>query len=219
MAVAPTARPARTRVRNKQGSGARLREDILAAAGHILETTGSDDALTLRAIARQAGVTAPAIYAHFPDRDAIRLVVITRTFTELASVLAAAEADGDAAGDDGRGALGAVCRAYLDFAARRPHHYRLLFERHRAARGADAGPQAPDVDSIVGADAFGVLVSAVRRCVESGASSATDPVAAATRLWVGLHGQATLRASLPWFPWPPAETLSDDLMTRLTDLR
>ena len=205
----------RTHTRNPQGTGARLREDILAAAARILETTGSDDAVTLRAVAREAGITAPAIYAHFDDRDAIRFTVIEQTFTELATVLTtAAEAQ-----DEPVARLRAVCHAYLDFAADRPHHYRLLFERHRIARGADAGPAATDVQSIVGADAFGVLVQAAAACIQTEASTANDPAATATRVWIGLHGQATLQSSLPWFPWPPAEHLADDIMRRLADLR
>ncbi|SHF78138.1 transcriptional regulator, TetR family [Jatrophihabitans endophyticus] len=207
--------PAGRHIRNPQGTGGRLRADILAAAGRILESTGSDDAVTLRAIAREAGITAPAIYAHFADRDAIRRTVIEQTFTQLATVLTTA-ADTE---HEPVARLHVVCHAYLDFAARRPHHYRLLFERHRAARGADAGPAAPDVGSIVGADAFGVLLQAADSCIRSGASTAVDPVASATRVWVGLHGQATLQASLPWFPWPPADRLATDVVRRMADLR
>ena len=199
--------------RNRQGEGSRLRADILAAASHILETTGSDDAVTLRAIAREAGITAPAIYAHFPDRESIRFTVIETTFAELAAALqAAAEAHTHPVER-----LRAVCRAYLDFAVERPHHYRILFERHRAARGG-AGPGAPDVQSIVGADAFGVLLQAAAACIASGDSTADAPTETATRLWVGLHGQATLRSSLPWFPWPDRHGFSDEMMRRLADL-
>ena len=205
---------ARTHIRNRQGHGARLRAEILAAAGRILETTGSDDAVTLRAVAREAGITAPAIYAHFADRDAIRFTVIENTFAELATALtAAAEAQPEPVER-----LRAVCRAYLDFAVERPHHYRVMFERHRSARGPDAGPVAPDVQSIVGAEAFGALLNATAACIRSGASTAAEPAPAATRIWIGLHGQATLRSSLPWFPWPDRDDLNDDVLKRLADL-
>ncbi len=200
--------------RNRQGRGSLLRADILAAASRILEATGSDDAVTLRAIAREAGITAPAIYAHFADRDAIRFTVIETTFAELAAALqAAAEAHARPVER-----LRAVCRAYLDFAVERPHHYRILFERHRAARGGAAGPAAPDVQSIVGADAFAVLLRAAEAVIASGDSTAHAPTETATRLWLGLHGQATLRASLPWFPWPDRDHLGDEMMRRLADL-
>jgi len=56
---------------------------------------------------------------------------------------------------------------------------------------------------MVGADAFGVLLDAVQDCTGSGASTETSPLQATIRVWVGLHGLATLQASLPWFPWPP----------------
>lgn len=73
--------------------------------------------------------------------------------------------------------------------------------------------------SIIGADAFGVLLDAVRACVEAGDSAETSAPAAAVRVWVSLHGMATLRASLPWFPWPPRDALLDDLVRRAADLR
>lgn len=205
-----------TRRQNRRGQGDRLQDEILAAAGSLLERGAGDDALTLRAIARQAGITAPAIYAHFADREEILRTVVIRTFGELAATLVA-QADRE---NGPRQRLFAVCRAYLDFAAGRPHHYRVLFERHRvAAEQVDQPPGRPDVGSMVGADAFGVLLEAVRACIEAGASSATSPEAAATRIWIGLHGQATLRASLPWFPWPARDALLEDLIVRLGDLR
>jgi AcrR family transcriptional regulator len=217
LTTVPNVRTPRTP--NKRGEGVRLREEILDAAHGILESTGTEDALTLRAVARAAGVTAPAIYAHFDDRYAILRTVVESTFAELASDMrAAADAHGRTADPIGR--LRAVCRAYLTFAADRPHHYRVLFERHRvsAAELGDTGAVNHDVRDMIGADAFGVLLDATAACIESGASRATAPAPATTRIWIGLHGQATLQASLPWFPWPDRSELAESIMTRLADL-
>jgi AcrR family transcriptional regulator len=205
------------RAPNKRGEGGKLREEILAAAGSILETTGNDDAMTLRAVARQARITAPAIYAHFSDRYDILRTVIETAFADLAAAMAAA-ANAHA---DPAERLRAVGHAYLDFAAEQPHHYRVLFERHRATSHNLHGSTVvnTDVRTMVGADAFGVLLDATTACIDSGASTATDAISATNRIWIGLHGQATLQASMPWHPWPAdRDELADEVMSRLANL-
>jgi AcrR family transcriptional regulator len=207
-----TSRPRHTR--NRQGEGIKLREEILAAAGRLLESTGNDDAVTLRAVAREAGITAPAIYAHFADRGEILRTVVELSFTELAITLrTAAEAH-----DEPVDRLRAVGRSYLEFAVAQPNHYRMLFERHRTEAAGGGGPVSTDVRTIVGADAFGVLLDATDDCIRAKASTASAAAPTATRIWIGLHGQATLQASLPWFPWPDSDQLADDILTRLADL-
>lgn len=205
----------RVRTRNRRGEGTQLREEIVAAAGTLLEETGRDDAVTLRAIARTIGITAPSIYAHFDDRDQILRALIVQTFDRLTDVLRPA-ADGEA---DPVTRAHAVARAYVAFATEHAHLYRVLFERHHEA-AAVLRPSAPtDVTTMVGAEAFGVLLDAVRACIASGDSTATAAEPVATRWWVGLHGLSTLRASMPFFPWPPLAPQLDDLTDRLVELR
>ena len=204
----------RVRRRNKRGQGAQLRDDIVQAASTLLEETGDEDAFTLRAVARAAAITAPAIYAHFADRDEIKLAVVQHTFSTLAETLRPVPAERAQPVP----ALYAVCRAYLDFAADHPNLYRVLFERHRRA-AIEVGVTSEDVTTMIGADAYGVLLDAVRSCIEAGDSAETSAQAAAVRVWISLHGMATLRASLPWFPWPPRDTLLEELVQRAADLR
>ncbi len=201
------------RTRNRRGEGAQLRDDIITAAGTLLEQTGRDDAVTLRAVARTVGITAPSIYPHFDDRDQILSALVARTFDRLTDALRPAA---DGVGDP-VARLRAVSRAYLAFATDHTHLYRVLFERHHAA--APGGRRAPaGVADMVGANAFAVLLDAVRACIDSGASDATSAEHAATRWWVGLHGLATLRASMPYFPWPALEPQLDDLTDRLVQV-
>ena len=56
-----------TRARNRRGEGARLRDDIVAAAVALLDETGDQAAVSLRAVARRVGIAAPSIYRHFAD--------------------------------------------------------------------------------------------------------------------------------------------------------
>jgi AcrR family transcriptional regulator len=203
-----------SRRRNRRGQGALLRDDIVQAAATLLEETGRDDAVTLRAVAREAGITAPSIYAHFGHRDEIMVAVVQGAFSMLAAALRPDPAEQARPVP----ALYAVCRAYLDFAAEHPALYRVMFERSRR-EVIEPGGAGFDVTTIVGADAFGVLLDAVAACVDAGDSTETSAIAATVRVWVSLHGMATLRASSPWFPWPPRDALLDDLVRRAADLR
>ncbi|MGY4970008.1 TetR/AcrR family transcriptional regulator, partial [Streptomyces nigrescens] len=55
---------AAVRARNPRGQGERLREELLRATERLLEEVGSEDALSLRAVARAAGVAAPRLDRH-----------------------------------------------------------------------------------------------------------------------------------------------------------
>ena len=70
-----------------------MRAEIVAGAAAVLEETGSEDAVTLRAVARRVGIAAPSIYGHFDDRDQILLAVIADAFAELDAALVAAITD------------------------------------------------------------------------------------------------------------------------------
>src|SRR5262252_4336768 len=71
------------RERNRRGEGGKLRADILAGATSLLEQTGSEEAVTLRAVAREVGISAPSIYAHFADREAIVDAIVDTAFADF----------------------------------------------------------------------------------------------------------------------------------------
>lgn len=66
-----------------------LRAACLRAARELLEEDGSAG-LSLRAVARRAGVSATAPYRHFADRDALVSGVAAQGYRELAGELAEA---------------------------------------------------------------------------------------------------------------------------------
>ena len=76
--------PPRVRLRNRRGEGARLREQIIAAASEIIAETGDDSALTLRGVAKRIGIAAPSIYRHFTDVDDLKLAVVNRSLAQYA---------------------------------------------------------------------------------------------------------------------------------------
>jgi AcrR family transcriptional regulator len=198
------------RPRNPRGQGAQLRDDIVAAAGALLDE-GGDDAVTLRGVARRIGISAPSIYAHFADRDAILLAVAREAFAELADHLAGAAGSAPAAH------LRAVCAAYLEFAQIRPSRYRVMFGGvWDAAPAVHRG--AIDLAQVqaLGQEALAVLGEALRRCVADGIITSTDPAADTVMLWVGLHGLAHQRLVASAFPWP--QDIDTRLIAALTGL-
>jgi AcrR family transcriptional regulator len=87
----------------------------VSAALALIERTGSHEAVTLRAVAREVGIAAPSIYAHFPDRDAIVMAVVVRIFDQLTEAI---EQGMSSAGEDPVGRLVAGCEAYVARASR-----------------------------------------------------------------------------------------------------
>ena len=63
------------RARLPRGEGALLREEILRATDELLIETASEEAVSIRAVAAKVGVTAPSIYRHFEDKDALMFAV------------------------------------------------------------------------------------------------------------------------------------------------
>jgi AcrR family transcriptional regulator len=213
----------RKRSRNPRGQGTRLTEDIVSGALALIERTGSADAVTLRAVAREVGIAAPSIYAHFPDRDAVLMAVVVRMFGELAEAIARGQ---ESAGPDPVDRLVAGCQAYVAFGLEHPARYRVLFSRQLppapdppapdlpAPDPPAPDPEAPDPGQPVpvgpdgrpqlevGAEAFVLLLQAIEACVTAGASASADVVADATAVWVALHGTVSLHTALTHFPWP-----------------
>jgi AcrR family transcriptional regulator len=202
-------RPDGRRPRNARGQGARLTEDIVRAALALIERTGSDEAVTLRAVAREVGIAAPSIYPHFADREAIVMAAVVRIFAELTDAIEAGEAP---AGPDPVDRLVAGCAAYVDYGLSHPARYGVLFSERRASAQnyCEPVPLGPGGQPVLewGAEAFAHLMHAIEDCVAAGASTSTDVLADATAVWVALHGMVTLRSALPGFPWsPPAPML------------
>ena len=101
-----------------------LQEAIKEAAWkHIAEFGAS--ALSLRAIARDLKITAPAIYNYFPDRDALVTALIIDAYTSFGDSQQAAR---DALPpDDLIGRLNAIGLAYRTWAHTYPQRYQLIF--------------------------------------------------------------------------------------------
>ncbi|MFD8221965.1 TetR/AcrR family transcriptional regulator [Streptomyces sp. NPDC059697] len=150
-----------------------LRVACLRAARELLEEDGSAG-LSLRAVARRAGVSATAPYRHYADRDALVSAVAAEGYRELGGCLAAAHSS-PATSDD----LAAIAVAYVRFALDHPAMFRVMF----------AEPCDPSNEERVAATA--ALSEYVRGVVRS-AFPGADPEVLATPVWALVHGLAFL---------------------------
>jgi AcrR family transcriptional regulator len=101
-----------------------LQEAIKETAWKQIAESGAAT-LSLRAIARELGITAPAIYNYFPRRDDLVTALIIDAYTSFGdSQIEAREA---VPADDLVGRLTAIGVAYRNWALAHPQRYQLIF--------------------------------------------------------------------------------------------
>jgi AcrR family transcriptional regulator len=154
-----------------------LRGALIEAAHQILETDGLA-ALSLRAVARRAGVSAAAPYHHFPDKQALLDAVAERGFDALTAAMTTRmdRVEGSAARLDASGI------GYVAFAVANPALFGLMFstvgQNPSAGRSLDLARQR----------AYAVLQDAADASSLGGKASAAECL----RLWALVHGIAKL---------------------------
>lgn len=106
----------------------RLREatitEIKAVARQQMAEQGQA-ALSLGAIARTMGLTTPALYRYFANRDALVTALIIEAYQELATALE--QADAVAPNDDYTARFRSLAFAYHEWAIAHPHDYALIY--------------------------------------------------------------------------------------------
>ncbi|MFJ1647740.1 TetR/AcrR family transcriptional regulator [Streptomyces sp. NPDC088258] len=189
------------------GQGSRRREEIVAAVQRLLAEWGSSDRLTMRAVAKEVGISAPSIYLHFADKTELVWAALAGRYDALVAQMTAAEEAAD--GSDPRSGLRAQAHAYCLFAMGNPGHYRLMFEVRQPTveQSRISGHPARHVSA--------GLRAGLRRCQESGYALSLPVEQAAQTLWAGLHGTVALHHSL--YRDESTETLTLDLADGLVD--
>jgi AcrR family transcriptional regulator len=150
-----------------------LRAALVRAAMELLDERGESE-LSLRSVARRAGVSPAAPYRHYADREALVSAVAAVGYRELAERLAAAHPSPSTPEQ-----LASVAVAYVQFALERPALFRIMFGE----------PCDRDSDERVAATA--AVAVYVRAIVERSFPQA-DSDALATAVWALVHGLAFL---------------------------
>ncbi len=158
-----------------------LREALVTAAAELIDARGVE-ALTLRAVAREAGVSAAAPYHHFKDKEALVAALCGQGFCLLTDVLAASIA-GES---DPMRSLCAMGGAYVAFAGEHTPYFRIMWGRYVADK-----QEYPDLMH-ASHGAFELLMETLTRAQANGDVRAADPLDLALATWSSVHGMARL---------------------------
>ena len=189
-----------------------VRERILAAAVRAIEEKGLAD-VSMRDVARRAGVSHQLPYHYFTDREGTLAAVAEQGFSRLADRVAAAI--DDAGRKKKRGAaerLAAAGREYVQFACEHPAHFRVMFR-----------PDFVTIDCFpttlaCGDRAFAMLPALVQDCIVEGLPPEPSPQALAVLGWSIAHGLACLLLDGPLErKLPEAATAREELIREVMD--
>jgi AcrR family transcriptional regulator len=164
--------------------GTDLPEACVTEALAIIRDVGIEN-LSLREVARRLGVSHQAPYRHFPSRDHLLAEVVDRCFRDFDAALGTDSEDGDHDGGNPAEDLAALGRLYLDYAARHPLEYRLMF----GARLPDPREHPEMLEK--GCAAFDQLRARVARLVGQPVESETVTLEAMF-VWSTVHGLASI---------------------------
>jgi AcrR family transcriptional regulator len=157
--------------------GPALRGHLVDATIALIDASDDDTGISLRAIARAAGVAAPSIYPHFPDRDAVVAAAVEQSWDQLLREILEAGARGRTP----RTCLLRGCEAYVAFAARHPLRYALMTRS--------------TLDSPAAQRALSVLTTALARTADPTAAPGIPVTRGAAALSAALHGLAIMHMS------------------------
>lgn len=195
------ATPTVPRQRAARGEGDRLRTDLLTAAADLIAEHGEMEAVSLRAVARRAGVSPTAVYRHFDDHVELLRDTVDHCWTTFYEQLREAHDRTD----DPFLAFQAMGDAYVAYAMEHTGQYRVLFSDK-----VDLG----DGDSPGGLAAFQLLVDVVTRILDA-VGDQRDPFFVAVQVHTWIHGIVDLCGSHPDMPWPETTELLDGLSDAL----
>ncbi|NND69034.1 MAG: TetR/AcrR family transcriptional regulator [Halioglobus sp.] len=159
-----------------------LRTALLDAALDVIGEIGPQG-LTIREVARRAGVSHAAPYRHFTDKDELVLAVVERGFALLQQTMQERK---DAAPADAMNQFAASGMAYVDFALQHPAYYRVMFSGDLLSSTGHVSLQHTS------SQALQDMVADITRCQELGMVKKADPVPQALAILSTIHGFVSL---------------------------
>lgn len=155
---------------------------ILAAACDLYIKAGLSG-FSMRKLAKEVGVTAPALYRHYDGREAVLADVVREAYRAFLSYIYRAL--------EGATPLERFERAgegYLDFAIEHPRWYAILFSGPERL-----GMQAlPDDIEAMGCAIHQFWIDRVGECMRAGVLPEGDPLDVSLTMWAHAHGMVQL---------------------------
>ena len=165
-----------------------LRNALVLTAVRLIEDDGLGE-FSLRAAARELGVSANAAYRHFADKSDLLTAVAQHGFTQLAQRMRRAMGATRSGANPGELAVNrfkATGRAYVAFAMDHPELFGVMFG------GSGAHPVTLRDPAEDESGTYALLGSALDDLVASGVLAATHRPGAELKAWVTVHGFARL---------------------------
>jgi AcrR family transcriptional regulator len=178
-----------------------FREKLVDAAERLFAQHGLE-AVTMRQLAAELGVSPMTPYRYFADKDAILTAVRTRAFNRHAEALELAF-EGGANTVERANAVG---RAYLDFALGHPEAYKLMFDIKQPN-------EAPELVA-AGERSRATMTAHLKAMIDNGVLKG-DPDLIGHMFWSALHGAIQLQLAGLLSPPFDAERLSGEIMRTL----
>lgn len=167
--------PARRRTRSADVGTA-----LADAAEAVLVRLGPA-AVTVRAVATEAGVAPMGVYNRFGGKDGLAAELLVRGFLGLSEAIA------DHGEPDPLQRLRGAGLRYRTFALAHPQHYAVMFDDAMGC-GLDASPAVTEA----GGRAFGALVGHVAHVMATGLAPEGDATDVAQQIWSTTHGAVSL---------------------------
>lgn len=199
--------------RKRRGEGHTRRDEILQAAKELFLSEGYG-ATTIRKIADRVGVSAPALYLYFSDKEAILIALCDQTFGFLIERIG----DLGKQGLEPREQLRRFGEAYVRFGLEHPQEYWLIFmsgitpKKIAEQGGHRARNLQPGQPGSTGAVAFQHVVKLLREVEASGVRLSYPHETAAELLWMALHGLVAALVNNPDFPWTNRDVLIQGML-------
>jgi len=159
-----------------------LRRALLDAALMLVERE-VPKGVSLRSVARLAGVSPAAPYRHFPDKEGLLAVVAEEGFRAMTSAMESAV---EANKEIPLASFRAIAFAYVKYAAMHPSHFRVMFGPEVADRSLYPGLKESSERSLE------LLTLMIRSCQRPDLIGGVDAKELAIAAWATLHGLATL---------------------------
>ncbi|MCC5952103.1 MAG: TetR/AcrR family transcriptional regulator [Acidimicrobiia bacterium] len=182
------------------------REAVLAATRTLIIADGLDK-LSLRRVARELGVTAPALYAYMADKRDLLRAVAESAFDELVEQFEVVD------DPDPLERIAAYSRIYIRYALANPELFRTMFIfPPELALSSPTGEELPAATR-----AFDRPREAVEAAIAAGLLRDVDPLIASLTLWTATHGAADVLLMGFGFDEAGTELLVDSVVTTVVN--
>ncbi len=198
--------------RKRRGEGHTRREEILQAAKELFLEEGYDST-TIRRIADRVGISAPALYLYFKDKEALMLALCDQTFGHLMDAID----DIEKTVIDPMERVRRFGEAYVRFGLSHPDEYRLVFMGAQIPEsirktGHKAATDDPTKPGVGGALVFKRLLTILAELEASGTKLKYPTDTCGELCWMGLHGLVSAFIVKPEFPWSDRELLINGML-------